>query len=121
LQKAIDAHQAAFTTLKSSLSQAKYEIFDSRMSGTTKQYDAAVSSMTRLAQGLTGMRAGCSLQWDILKAQREQDGETKGTGLDVEKFERERLVLEKFRERAGPSLRQLTVRFPFILYPPSDR
>lgn len=56
------------------------------------------------------MRAGCSLQWDLLKAQRDQDGETKRNGTAVDIHEKERLVLEKFRERAGPSLRQLTVR-----------
>ncbi|GAA5904128.1 uncharacterized protein JCM6883_002089 [Sporobolomyces salmoneus] len=103
LQKAIDTHQSTFTTLKASLSQAKYEIYDSRMAGTTRVYDSAVSCMTKLAQGLTGMRAGCSLQWDLLKAQEE----SKRTGkLDLE-FEKEKQVLDTFRNRAGPSLRQL--------------
>ncbi|GAA5882539.1 hypothetical protein JCM16303_002033 [Sporobolomyces ruberrimus] len=103
LQKAIDVHQSTFTTLKASLSQAKYEIFDSRMSGTTRVYDSAVSSMTRLAQGLTGMRAGCSLQWDLLKAQEE----AKRSGKKGGQLEKDKQVLDKFRERAGPSLRQL--------------
>ncbi|GAA5931638.1 uncharacterized protein JCM15063_001523 [Sporobolomyces koalae] len=103
LQKAIDAHQATFTMLKSSLSQAKYEIFDSRMSGTTHVYDAAVSSMTRLAQGLTGMRAGCSLQWDLLRAKEE----VKQNGKADEQSNRDRQVLEQFRAKAGPSMRQL--------------
>ncbi|GAA5989156.1 hypothetical protein JCM5350_005105 [Sporobolomyces pararoseus] len=104
LQKAIDTHQSTFTTLKASLSQAKYEIFDSRMSGTTRVYDSAVSSMTRLAQGLTGMRAGCSLQWDLLKAQEELK---LGRKEAEHRFNEEKQVLDTFRERAGPSLRQL--------------
>ncbi|GAA5842118.1 hypothetical protein JCM3766R1_000012 [Sporobolomyces carnicolor] len=103
LQKAIDTHQSTFTTLKASLSQAKYEIYDSRMAGTTRVYDAAVSSMTRLAQGLTGMRAGCSLQWDLIKAQEE----AKRTGKGHQDIAKEKQVLDAFRDRAGPSLRQL--------------
>jgi hypothetical protein len=77
------------------------------MSGTTQVYDSAVSSMTRLAQGLTGMRAGCSLQWDLLRAQEE----AKRTGKPVKDLEQEKQVLDTFRERAGPSLRQLAVRY----------
>ncbi|GAA6011619.1 hypothetical protein JCM11491_004707 [Sporobolomyces phaffii] len=103
LQKAIDTHQSTFTTLKASLSQAKYELFDSRMSGTTHVYDSAVSSMTKLAQGLTGMRAGCTLQWDILRAQEEAQAFGKG----IDHSDRDRQALDKFKERAGPSLRQL--------------
>ncbi|BGP38095.1 hypothetical protein JCM10449v2_002022 [Rhodotorula kratochvilovae] len=109
LKKAIDAHQSAFTTLKSSLSQAKYEVFDSRMAGTAKSYDQAVASMTRLAQGLTGMRAGCTLQWELLRAREEGklDGED---GEDDERAELldELVVLERFSERVAPSLLQLS-------------
>ena len=78
------------------------------MSGTTRVYDSAVSSMTRLAQGLTGMRAGCSLQWDLLKAQEELK---LGRKEAEHKFSEEKQVLDTFRERAGPSLRQLAVRY----------
>ncbi|GJN88427.1 hypothetical protein Rhopal_001393-T1 [Rhodotorula paludigena] len=112
LKKAIDAHQAAFTTLKSSLSQAKYEVFDSRMAGTTKSYDAAVSSMTRLAQGLTGMRAGCALQWELLQARDEGRLDDNGDGSDDQSradLLDELAVLERFRDRVAPSLQQLTV------------
>lgn len=75
------------------------------MAGTTRVYDAAVSSMTRLAQGLTGMRAGCSLQWDLIKAQEE----AKRTGKGHQDIAKEKQVLDAFRDRAGPSLRQLAV------------
>ncbi|GAA5911771.1 hypothetical protein JCM8208_005592 [Rhodotorula glutinis] len=114
LKKAIDAHQASFTTLKASLSQAKYEVFDSRMAGTSSSYDQVVASMTRLAQGLTGMRAGCTLQWELLRAREEgrlEGSEEGGDELsDVKKAELldEMVVLERFRERVGPSLQQLS-------------
>jgi hypothetical protein len=62
--------------------------------------------MTKLAQGLTGMRAGCSLQWELLRAQEE----AKLVGKEgVGYLDREKQVLDKFQERAGPSLRQLAV------------
>ncbi|GAA6057794.1 hypothetical protein JCM3770_001043 [Rhodotorula araucariae] len=109
LKTAIDAHQAAFTTLKSSLSQAKYEVFDSRMAGTAKSYDQAVASMTRLAQGLTGMRAGCTLQWELIRAREE--GKLDAVAVDEDERAElldELLVLERFRERVAPSLLQLS-------------
>ncbi|GAA5929392.1 hypothetical protein JCM3775_002329 [Rhodotorula graminis] len=114
LKKAIDAHQASFTTLKASLSQAKFEVFDSRMAGTSTSYDQVVASMTRLAQGLTGMRAGCALQWELLRARDEGrlDGsEVGGEAVSDDKRAElldEMVVLERFRERVGPSLQQLS-------------
>lgn len=53
------------------------------------------------------MRAGCSLQWDLLKAQEE----AKRSGKKGGQLEKDKQVLDKFRERAGPSLRQLAVSF----------
>ncbi|GAA5920193.1 hypothetical protein JCM1841_006641 [Sporobolomyces salmonicolor] len=119
LKKAIDSHQSSFTTLKASLSQAKYEFFDSRMAGTTRAYDQAVASMTRLAQGLTGMRAGCTLQWELIMAKEEgklgpaakgkEGSDTRGDqGAERQHLLDEAVVLDMFRERVGPSLRQLT-------------
>ncbi|GAA5896763.1 hypothetical protein JCM6882_005029 [Rhodosporidiobolus microsporus] len=117
LKKSIDAHQSSFTTLKTSLSQAKWEVFDSRIAGPsiTKAYDAAVESMTRLAQGLTGMRAGCALQWEIMKAREE--GRLKFPAEEAEGGARkgekqvlwdEMVVLERFKEHVGPSLQSLS-------------
>ncbi|CEQ42719.1 SPOSA6832_04576, partial [Sporobolomyces salmonicolor] len=125
LKKAIDSHQSSFTTLKASLSQAKYEFFDSRMAGTTRAYDQAVASMTRLAQGLTGMRAGCTLQWELIMAKEEgklgpaakgkEGSDTRGDqGAERQHLLDEAVVLDMFRERVGPSLRQLTCPFPLV-------
>ncbi|GAA6001060.1 hypothetical protein JCM10207_007394 [Rhodosporidiobolus poonsookiae] len=108
LKRAIDTHHSTFTTLKTSLSQAKWEIFDSRIRGhaLTAAYDEAVRSLTRLAQGLTGMRAGCSLQWEIM---RRREGEKEGLGGEEDgRMTDEVVVLEKFKEHVGESLQGLT-------------
>lgn len=123
LKRAIDAHQSSFTTLKSSLAQAKFEIFESRMSATTSAYQDAIENMTRLAQGLTGMRASCTLQHRLIRAREdgwfdEMEGNGNEKGLprsEEEEAERaklrgEMLVLERFKERVGPSMKALTVR-----------
>ncbi|KAK4700985.1 hypothetical protein P7C70_g5252, partial [Phenoliferia sp. Uapishka_3] len=105
LKKAIDAHQSSFTTLKSSLDQAKYEVLDARIRLTSDAYDDAVASMTRLAQGLTGLRSGLTLQYDLMRAKREgklEEGKETGALMD------ELLVFEQFRERVGKSLQQLS-------------
>ncbi|KAL8290329.1 hypothetical protein RQP46_002587 [Phenoliferia psychrophenolica] len=114
LKKAIDAHQSSFTTLKSSLEQAKYEVLDSRIRLTTHAYDAVVESMTRLAQGLTGLRSGLTLQYDLMRAQREGKFEDQHDGLDMKGSAEKRalmdelVVFEQFRERVGKSLQQLS-------------
>ncbi|KAM0753945.1 hypothetical protein T439DRAFT_378053 [Meredithblackwellia eburnea MCA 4105] len=112
LKKAIDAHQASFTTLKSSLSQAKYEILDSRIRHSTVAYDQVVETMTRLAQGLTGMRSGCMLQYDLMNAKNEgrlDDAMVDGMGEEdaADRLLDELAVLQQFRERVGPSLKAL--------------
>lgn len=107
--------------LKASLSQAKYEVFDSRMAGTSTSYDQVVASMTRLAQGLTGMRAGCTLQWELLRARDEGNfGGSEAGGDEMSEDKKaelldEMVVLERFKERVGPSLQQLSVRPPSAL------
>ncbi|KDE08074.1 hypothetical protein MVLG_01774 [Microbotryum lychnidis-dioicae p1A1 Lamole] len=116
LVRAVDQHQASFTTLKSSVAQAKFETFDARMSATTASYDEVVRIMTRLAQGLTGMRAGCTLQYDLIKARADgilvfgkdapeasipKTEEAKGLMEEL-------VVFEKFKERVRPSLETLS-------------
>lgn len=88
LLAAISTHQATFTTLPISLSQATYE-FRYRGSGLIEGYGRAVGGLTRLAQCLTGLRAGC--------------------GPVVEGLEAEKDVLGLFRERVASDLRNLTV------------
>lgn len=87
LLAAISTHQATFTTLPISLSQATYE-FRYRGSGLIEGYGRAVGGLTRLAQCLTGLRAGC--------------------GPVVEGLEAEKDVLGLFRERVASDLRNLT-------------
>ncbi|SCV69070.1 BQ2448_2090 [Microbotryum intermedium] len=116
LVRAVDQHQASFTMLKSSLAQAKFETFDARMSATTSSYDEVVRIMTRLAQGLTGMRAGCTLQYDLIKARADgilQFGKDKAEARapetdDAKGLMEELVVFEKFKERVGPSLETLS-------------
>lgn len=116
LKKAIDGHQASFTSLRSSLSQAKYEVFlDSRLRATVHSYDDAVKSMTRLAQGLTGLRSGCSLQYDLMRARSEgklglEKREKRQESEEMRQLLDEMVVLEQFRERVGASMSALTVR-----------
>lgn len=72
LKKAINAHEASFTGLKTSLADAKLELLDPRIQRSANEYDAIVKSMTRLAQNLTGLRSGCTLQNDILRARKQR-------------------------------------------------
>jgi hypothetical protein len=116
LKKAIDAHQSSYTTLRKSLAEAKFEIFDSRLAATTSAYDDVVQSMLRLSQGLTGMRAGCTLQYELMRAEQEgrlkrasggAEDSNEGKDTRTRKLREELIVLEKFKERMGPSLRSL--------------
>ncbi|GAA5842723.1 hypothetical protein JCM11251_002333 [Rhodosporidiobolus azoricus] len=128
LKHSIDAHQAAFTILKTSLSQAKWEVFDSRIAGPaiTRAYDDAVQSMTRLAQGLSGMRAGCALQWEIFRARdegrlrfpQEEEGVVAEDGKreEMDMLWDEVVVLERFKEHVGPSLQSLSQTSISILH-----
>lgn len=92
-------------------------MLDSRIRLTTHAYDAAVESMTRLAQGLTGLRSGLTLQYDLMRAQREgrlevSEGLEATSGAETNALLDELLVFEQFRERVGKSLQQLSVRRP---------
>ncbi|KAK4053138.1 hypothetical protein OIV83_001873 [Microbotryomycetes sp. JL201] len=105
-KRATDAHQASYTTLKTSLAQAKFEVLDSRISAMTDVYDEVVETILKLSQGLTGLRGGVSLQWELMQADMAtekvlQDDAEHGRLRD------ELLVLNKFKERVGPSLRSL--------------
>ncbi|CED83992.1 Predicted membrane protein [Phaffia rhodozyma] len=71
LAKAVEAHEKSFTLLKKNLAEAKSEFLDHRIQRTSESYDTVVSSLTRLAQHLTGLRSGTGLQYEILKAERE--------------------------------------------------
>lgn len=76
IKKAIADHQASFTSLKKNLSEARSEGWFGGPnegsvgvpgSGTGRAYQDAVECLTRLAQHLSGMRSGTSLQYELAK------------------------------------------------------
>lgn len=79
LQRAVESHQASFTSLKKNLNEARSEWLCGGPSvpGTNGQdnaaraYEDAVDCMNRLAQHLNGLRSGTRLQHDLTQAARE--------------------------------------------------
>ncbi|KAK4685629.1 hypothetical protein P7C73_g4513, partial [Tremellales sp. Uapishka_1] len=73
LKSAVDAHASAFKTLKADLAEAKHErVLDSRIRGSKLHlYEAAIGSLTRLAQHLSGLRQSTGLQESLIRAARE--------------------------------------------------
>ena len=88
LLSTISTHQATFTTLRISLSQAIYE-FRYRDTGVMEGYGRAIGGLTRLAQCLTGLRAGCGAAGEDVKGEKD--------------------VFGLFRERVALDLHNLTV------------
>ncbi|EMD33734.1 hypothetical protein CERSUDRAFT_87077 [Gelatoporia subvermispora B] len=82
LQRAVDNHQASFTSLKKNLAEAQSEqMFGGPSKGTPaagidprqssgQAYEDAVDSLNRLGQHLNGLRSGTVLQYELIKAQR---------------------------------------------------
>lgn len=75
IHKAVENHQASFTSLKNNLEEAKSEWFSSLRGQGSKEsrraYEDAVDSLTRLAQHLNGLRSGTRLQYELTKAHSE--------------------------------------------------
>ena len=75
MQRAVENHQASFTSLKKSLDEARSEWFgilgEQERVLSKQAYGDAVDSLTRLAQHLNGLRSGTKLQYDLSKAQRD--------------------------------------------------
>lgn len=75
IHKAVEGHQASFTSLKKNLEEAKSEWFSGlRGQGgkaSRQAYEDAVDSLTRLAQHLNGLRSGTRLQYELTKAHSE--------------------------------------------------
>ncbi|GHJ83768.1 hypothetical protein NliqN6_0170 [Naganishia liquefaciens] len=115
LQVAAKAHSAAFTQLKADLAEAQEErLVDGRIGFEQRQrYAAVTSSLTRLAQHLTGMRGGTGLQGELLRGKAPRDGDTgsnsSGTESDDEKDLAEAgNLFWAFRDQVADELRQLT-------------
>jgi hypothetical protein len=75
IHKAVENHQASFTSLKKNLAEAKSEWFSGlrgRGGKASRQaYEDAVDSLTRLAQHLNGLRSGTRLQYELTRAHCE--------------------------------------------------
>jgi hypothetical protein len=73
LKEAAQSHSSALKTLKTDLAEAKHErVFDPRIRGRKlKLYDAAIASLGRLAQHLSGMRSSTRLQETLIRVARE--------------------------------------------------
>jgi hypothetical protein len=79
IKEAIDDHHASFINLKKNLAEAKLEVpFDIRIRGRVSSYVRVVDSLNVLAQHLGGLRSSCSLQHEIIMAQRAR---SKDAGL----------------------------------------
>ncbi|KAL1743411.1 Fusaric acid resistance protein-like-domain-containing protein [Schizophyllum fasciatum] len=71
IQRAVDAHQSSFTSLKKALSERKSErtfVIGKSARELSSAYEDAVASLNRLAQHLNGLRGGTRLQYDITRA-----------------------------------------------------
>jgi hypothetical protein len=116
LRQAIADHAKAFKTLRTDLAEAKLErILDPRIRGQKLQlYDAAISSLARLAQHLAGMRSSTRLQEGLIAAVRDgkvtlhDHGMSFDAGMDSELDINMRLFTQ-FRRMAGTQLNDLNV------------
>ncbi|OBZ85235.1 Uncharacterized protein C26F1.08c [Choanephora cucurbitarum] len=67
LQNAINSHRTSFTSLQSSLEDAKKEFYNLHIWQHAAEYDTIVSSLQRLAQHIGGLRSSCGLQFEVMK------------------------------------------------------
>lgn len=112
-KRAIDRHHSSFTSLKQSLDAAVYEFFEPRIQRSQEHYRALVQSMNRLAQHLTSLRSGCSLQCELLGSvhptfdnpTNDSSTELGSTGPSSHRPMQD--VFSVFCEAVGPSLKTL--------------
>lgn len=83
IKRAVESHQASFTALKKNLMEAQSERWfggPSKPSGqddpraqmcSGQAYEDAIDSLNRLGQHLNGLRGGISLQFELIKANRD--------------------------------------------------
>lgn len=67
LASAVAAHEKSFTSLKKTLSEAKSEFLGAQ----GERFEVVISSLTRLAQHLTGLRSGTGLQYELMAAAKD--------------------------------------------------
>lgn len=129
LQRAINDHQASFTSLKNSLTESRGEWLVGG-ADTAQAYEDAVSCMNRLAQHLNGLRSGTRLQAELAQAARDgrvtlgkntlNTMKSNPTGGHSQKNEQSSdavnlqisaYIFSELIEDMGPPLKALSVRF----------
>jgi hypothetical protein len=117
LRQAITDHAKAFKTLKADLAEAKHErVVDPRVRGRKlKLYDAAIGSLARLAQHISGMRSSTKMQEGLIRAVKEgrislalEEQAEKEEDESAELVTSARLIM-RFREMAGGIMNELNV------------
>ncbi|CAO0796557.1 unnamed protein product [Mucor circinelloides] len=73
LQSAINSHRTSFTSLQSSLADAKMEYYNLDIWRHAAGYDTIVSSLQRLAQHVGGLRSSCGLQFEVMRTSTSQE------------------------------------------------
>lgn len=79
LQTAINSHRTSFTSLQSSLEDAKKEYYNLDIWRHAAGYDTIVSSLQRLAQHVGGLRSSCGLQFEVMKTSTSQEKKKKAS------------------------------------------
>lgn len=79
LQTAINSHRTSFTSLQSSLADAKREYYNLHIWKHAEGYDTIVSSLQRLAQHVGGLRSSCGLQFEVVKSTDRKRNDDYGT------------------------------------------
>lgn len=118
LIRAVENHQKSFTSLKTSLTEAKSEWCDARMRATSRTlegsemdlYDAAVEGLTRIAQHLNGLRDGTRLQFELSAQAQEEILGSGGRGRKETTLEHAPPVFQQLVDDVGPPLEALAVR-----------
>lgn len=107
LLRAVKDHEATFTSLKRSLSEAKSEWWNSRIQRSSEAYDTAISTLTRLAQHVGGLRSGLNLQRELaLHGGKTRISQSLVDSIEVDALER---AFGEFVDELGPPMHALTV------------
>lgn len=147
LAKAAESHQASFTSLKKHFGEAQSEwllggpkkprgahVVDLRES-TGQAYQDAIDSLNRLGQHLNGLRSGTTLQYELIKAEKNgklvlrghhSDTPTPGDGTaasatmiedeDAAMLQAAAAMFGDLIDDLGPPLKALSVRYPLPLH-----
>ncbi|RCI02093.1 hypothetical protein CU098_001037, partial [Rhizopus stolonifer] len=99
LKKAIESHRASFNSLQKSLQEAKLEvIWNDEVRGCTREYDAVVKNMQRLAQSMDGLRSSCGLQFELM--QQDQTGQVSSSSFSsLASIQKKRKINKQSRKK----------------------